>query len=186
MTSNPHDFTPRLAHAFADLPKLTSSFHLPVQSGSDRILGRMNRQYCREEYLERVGWIRDARADVSFSSDIIVGFPGETEEDFEDTLSLIERMRYSFVYAYKYSKRAGAPAERLTDVLPESVLDQRLQRLLALQDRITSERNRSVIGLDARSSCSAKTPSWKTRGMAAPIKADLHGFTLRGIFLARS
>jgi tRNA-2-methylthio-N6-dimethylallyladenosine synthase len=148
MTSNPHDFTPQLAQAFADLPKLTSSFHLPVQSGSDRILGRMNRQYCRAEYLERVSWIRDARPDVSFSSDIIVGFPGETEDEFEDTLSLIERMRYSFVYAYKYSKRAGTPAARFTDLLPESVLDQRLQRLFTLQDRITEEINRSEIGLE--------------------------------------
>jgi tRNA-2-methylthio-N6-dimethylallyladenosine synthase len=148
MTSNPHDFTPQLAQAFADLPKLTSSFHLPVQSGSDRILGRMNRQYCRAEYLERVAWIRKARPDVSFSSDIIVGFPGETEDEFEETLSLIERMRYSFVYAYKYSKRAGTPAARFTDLLPESVLDQRLQRLLALQDRITEELNRSEIGLE--------------------------------------
>lgn len=147
MTSNPHDFTPQLAQAFADLPKLTSSFHLPVQSGSDRILGRMNRQYCRAEYLERVAWIREARPDVAFSSDIIVGFPGETDSEFEETLSLVEQMQYAFVYAYKYSKRAGTPAARFTDLLPESVLDERLQRLLAAQDSITSELNRKEIGL---------------------------------------
>jgi tRNA-2-methylthio-N6-dimethylallyladenosine synthase len=146
MTSNPHDFTPALAQAFADLPKLASAFHLPVQSGSDRVLKRMNRQYTRAQYLDRVQMIRQARPDVAFSSDMIVGFPGETDEDFEDTLSLVREMRYAFVYAYKYSKRAGTPAARFKEMLPEEVLDERLQRLLALQDQITTDQNRNEIG----------------------------------------
>lgn len=146
MTSNPHDFTPALAQAFADLPKLTSAFHLPVQSGSDAILKKMNRQYTREQYLERVGLIREARPEIAFSTDLIVGFPGETEEDFEATLSLVQHMQYAFVYAYTYSKRAGTPAARFKATLDKSVLDERLQRLLALQDRITTEQNRNEIG----------------------------------------
>jgi tRNA-2-methylthio-N6-dimethylallyladenosine synthase len=146
MTSNPHDFTDELAQAFAEIPKLTSAFHLPVQSGSDRILTRMNRQYTRAQYLDRVQKIRAARPDVDFSSDIIVGFPGETEAEFEDTLSLVTEMRYAFVYAYKYSKRAGTPAARFKDLLPENVLDQRLQRLLRIQEQITLELNLAEIG----------------------------------------
>lgn len=145
-TSNPHDFTPQLADAFRDLPKLASSFHLPVQSGSDAILARMNRQYTRAEYLERVGWIRSARPDVAFSSDIIVGFPGETDQDFADTLSLVEEMQYAFIYAFKYSPRPGTAAARFRNCVPDEISDERLQRLLKLQDSITTRLNRAEIG----------------------------------------
>ncbi len=145
-TSNPHDFTPQLAQAFRDLPELTSAFHLPVQSGSDAILNRMNRQYGRSEYLERVQWLRLARPDMAFSTDIIVGFPGESESDFEDTLSLVEEMQYAFIYAFKYSKRSGTPATRFKEAVPDNVASQRLQRLLALQDRITLEQNLAEVG----------------------------------------
>lgn len=145
-TSNPHDFTPTLAQAFATLPKVTNSFHLPVQSGSDRILDRMNRQYTRREYFERVGWIRDVRPDIAFSTDIIVGFPGETEQDFEDTLSLVHEMQYSFIYAYKYSLRKGTPATRFKEQVPEDIKDKRLQVLLELQKKETLRQNLAEIG----------------------------------------
>jgi tRNA-2-methylthio-N6-dimethylallyladenosine synthase len=145
-TSNPHDFTPQLASAFRDLPKLASSFHLPVQSGSDAVLAKMNRQYTRAEYFERVGWIRSARPDVAFSTDIIVGFPGESEQDFADTLSLVEEMQYAFIYAFKYSRRPGTAAARFKNSVPEDVADQRLQRLLNLQDAITTRLNKAEIG----------------------------------------
>jgi tRNA-2-methylthio-N6-dimethylallyladenosine synthase len=145
-TSNPHDFTPSLAQAFADLPKLCNAFHLPVQSGSNKILERMNRQYTREEYLERVSWIRAVRPQIAFSTDIIVGFPGETEEDFEDTMSLVREMKYAFIYAFKYSLRKGTPATRFRDQIPESEKDRRLQALLALQRAETERQNLAEIG----------------------------------------
>lgn len=144
-TSNPHDFTPSLAKAFADLPKVTNSFHLAVQSGSDRILDRMNRQYTRKEYFERVKWIRDIRPDIAFSTDIIVGFPGETDEDFADTLSLVQEMQYAFIYAFKYSIRKGTPATRFKDQVPEEIKDSRLQILLDLQRKETERQNLSEI-----------------------------------------
>ena len=145
-TSNPHDFTPQLAQAFADLPQITNQFHLPVQSGSNEVLGRMNRQYTREEYLERVAWIRAVRPLVAFSTDIIVGFPGESDTDFEQTISLVEEMNYSFIYAFKYSPRPGTAAARFRDVVSEEVKDRRLQALLHLQNKITLRQNKAEIG----------------------------------------
>ncbi len=145
-TSNPHDFTPTLAKAFLDLPKVTNSFHLAVQSGSNKILDRMNRQYTREEYFERVQWIRDVRPEITFSTDIIVGFPGETEEDFKDTLSLVSEMQFGFIYAFKYSIRKGTPATRFHDQVPEEVKDRRLQALLELQKKETLRQNLAEIG----------------------------------------
>ncbi|KAB8029197.1 tRNA (N6-isopentenyl adenosine(37)-C2)-methylthiotransferase MiaB [Fluviispira multicolorata] len=144
-TSNPHDFTPTLADAFAKLPKVTNSFHLAVQSGSDRILDRMNRQYTRAEYFERVKWIRDVRPEIAFSTDIIVGFPGETEQDFEDTMSLVQEMQYAFIYAFKYSIRKGTPATRFKDQVPEEIKDRRLQMLLDLQKKETERQNLAEI-----------------------------------------
>lgn len=147
-TSNPHDFTPRLAKAFAALPVLCSHFHLPLQSGSDRILRRMNRKYTRTEYFERVRWLRDARPDMAFTTDIIVGFPGETEEEFEETLAVVREMRYASLFAFKYSPRPGTPAARFRDRIPEPVQDERLQRLLALQKTITEAENLKEVGQD--------------------------------------
>jgi len=145
-TSNPHDFTPAIAQAFADLPKVTNAFHLAVQSGSDKILDRMRRQYTRAEYLERVAWIRAVRPNIAFSTDIIVGFPGETDEDFEQTVSLVKEMKYAFIYAFKYSERKGTPAIRFKDQVPESIKDKRLQILLELQHKETLRQNLEEIG----------------------------------------
>lgn len=145
-TSNPHDFTPRLAQAFADVKKITNAFHLPVQSGSNAILSKMNRQYTREEYLERVQWIRQVRPQIAFSTDIIVGFPGETEEDFQQTMSLVEEMKYAFIYAFKYSPRKGTPAMRFKEQVPEHIKDQRLQALLELQRAETQRQHLGEIG----------------------------------------
>lgn len=145
-TSNPHDFTLSLAKAFKDLPKITDQFHLPVQSGSDKILDRMNRQYTRAQYFERVGWIRDVRPNIGFSTDIIVGFPGETDQDFEDTMSLVQEMNYSFIYAFKYSPRRGTPAVRFKDTIDEKVQDMRLQKLISFQKEITLKQHLAEIG----------------------------------------
>jgi tRNA-2-methylthio-N6-dimethylallyladenosine synthase len=144
-TSNPHDFTDDIVHAFRDLPKLTNAFHLPVQAGSDFMLDRMNRQYTREQYLDLVAKIRNVRPHMAFSTDIIVGFPGERDEDFEQTLSLVEQMNYAFIYAFKYSIRKGTPAARFKDQVPEDIKDKRLQKLLDMQKSETLRQNLAEI-----------------------------------------
>ncbi len=138
-TSNPHDFTQPLAQLFAEQPKLGRHIHLPVQAGSDRTLDRMKRKVTVETYLQRVQWLREAVPGIAISTDLIVGFPGETDEEFEDTLRLIEKVRYSFVYAFVYSPRKGTAAARFSEQVPEAVKVQRLARLNAAQDKITMD-----------------------------------------------
>lgn len=145
-TSNPHDFTKDLAELFASEPKLGRYIHLPVQSGSDRILQRMQRKVTAAEYLERVSWLRAAVPDIAISTDLIVGFPGETEEDFAATLALVEQVGFSFSFTFKYSPRNNTPAARYLDQVPEHVKEERLARLNALQNRITTSLNTSEIG----------------------------------------
>ena len=132
MTSHPKDFTDELIGVIADDPKICRHIHLPVQSGSSRILKRMNRRYTREEYLSLVGRIREAVPDVSLTTDIIVGFPGETEEDFRETLSLVEEVGYDSVFTFIYSKRSGTPAASMADQVAEEVIKERFDRLLDL------------------------------------------------------
>ena len=145
-TSNPHDFTRPLAQLFAEHPKLGKYIHLPVQSGNDRTLERMKRKVTVQEYMERIIWLREAVPDIAISTDLIVGFPGETDEEFEDTLKLVETVGYSFVFAFKYSSRKGTAAARFLDQVPEAVKDLRLSRLNALQDSITVAQNEREIG----------------------------------------
>lgn len=145
-TSNPHDFTKPLADLFASEPKLGLYMHLPVQAGNDRTLERMKRKVTVAEYMERIHWLRAAVPDIAISTDLIVGFPGETDEEFADTLKLIEDVRYSFVYAFKYSSRKGTAAARFLDQVPEEVKDQRLAQLNAVQNAITTEMNLAEIG----------------------------------------
>jgi tRNA-2-methylthio-N6-dimethylallyladenosine synthase len=138
-TSNPHDFTRPLARLFGEDPKMGRYIHLPVQAGHDRTLERMKRKVTVSEYMERVEWLRQAVPGIAISTDLIVGFPGETDDEFEETLRLVERVRFSFVFAFKYSSRRGTAAARFTDQVPEDIKDQRLSRLNALQDQITLE-----------------------------------------------
>ena len=138
-TSNPHDFTRPLARLFSSQPKMGRYIHLPVQSGSNSVLDRMRRKVTVEQYLERINWLRDEIPDIAISTDLIVGFPGETEAEFEDTLRLMSEVRFSFVYAFKYSSRRGTAAARFMDQIPENVKDARLNRLNAIQDVITAE-----------------------------------------------
>ena len=145
-TSNPHDFTLPLAQLFATTPKLGKYFHLPVQSGSDVILEKMRRKVTAAEYLRRVQWLRDAIPDMALSTDLIVGFPGERDVDFEATLALVEKVRYQFLYAFSYSPRKHTAAIRFKDQVPEEVKFKRLAALNALQDRITVEINEATIG----------------------------------------
>ena len=109
-TSHPNDFTREIVEAIDAIPALCDHFHLPVQSGSTRILRAMRRTYTREEYLEKISWIRAARRPISITTDIIVGFPGETEADFDDTLTLLDAVGYDGVFAFKYSPRPNTSA----------------------------------------------------------------------------
>ena len=135
-TSHPREFTPRLIEAYARLPKLVSYLHLPVQSGSDRILAAMKRGYTALEYKSIVRRIRDARPDISLSSDFIIGFPGETEVDFEATMKLIEDVGFDASFSFVYSPRPGTPAASLPDDTPHDV---KMQRLYRLQERINAQ-----------------------------------------------
>lgn len=146
MTSHPKDASDRLIEAMATEDKIVKHFHLPVQSGSNRVLQRMNRKYTAESYLETLSKLRAAVPDVSITSDIIVGFPGETDEDFEDTLRMLEAARYDMIFSFIYSPRNGTPAAKMEDQIPHEVSTERFERLLAVQNRISDERNARFLG----------------------------------------
>jgi len=133
-TSHPRDIDDSLIAAHRDLPSLMPHLHLPVQSGSDRILAAMNRRHTRADYLDAIARLRTARPDIAFSSDFIIGFPGESDSDFNDTLSLVEEVGYAGAFSFKYSPRPGTPAAEM-EQLPEPVKNERLQTLQAAIDR---------------------------------------------------
>jgi len=146
VTSYPRDFTPRMVEQVGKHPNICPYLHLPVQSGSDRILRRMGRGYGRELYLDLVRQLRHARPELALSTDLIVGFPGETDEDFQQTLDLVEEVRFASVYAFKYSPRPGTAAPRLDGEVEPQVADERLQRIFEAQGRIQREINQSLVG----------------------------------------
>jgi len=131
MTSHPNDMTEGLIAAHGDVEKLMPFLHLPVQSGSDRILKAMNRSHSRDSYMRILDRVRAVRPDIAFSGDFIVGFPGETDADFEDTLSLVREVGHAQAYSFKYSPRPGTPAADMADQIPMKIMDERLQRLQA-------------------------------------------------------
>jgi tRNA-2-methylthio-N6-dimethylallyladenosine synthase len=145
-TSNPHDFSPQLAKLFANTKALGRYMHLPVQSGNDEILERMRRKVTVETYMERIAWLRAIDPEFSISTDLIVGFPGETEEQFEDTIKLVQQVRYSFIYAFTYSSRKNTAAARFRDQVDEVEKKRRLARLNSVQDEIIREIHASEIG----------------------------------------
>ena len=149
-TSHPGDMTDELIAAHGEVEKLMPYLHLPVQSGSNRILKTMNRSHTVETYLATLEKMRAARTDIALSGDFIVGFPGETEEDFEATLQIVDAVRYASAYSFKYSARPGTPAAVMEDQIPREIMDDRLQRL---QARITENQlafNRSRIGVETQ------------------------------------
>ena len=150
MTSHPRDMLSGMCDdliaAHEDLPALMPYVHLPVQSGSDRMLAAMNRKHTRKEYLEAIARLRAARADLAFTSDFIVGFPGETEQDFRDTLALAEEVNFATAYTFMYSSRPGTPAAELVDQVPEAEKAERLQRLQAVITRQWRAFNASFVG----------------------------------------
>src|SRR5216117_2382860 len=145
-TSNPYNLTPKLIRAMRDVPKVWEYFHLPLQSGSNRVLERMNRGYTRERYLELVAEIRDAVPTMAFSTDLIVGFPGETEADFGETLDMVERVGYDNVFVFRYSRRPGTPAAAMADQVSEDVKAGRNTRLLEAAARTSAERSGRLAG----------------------------------------
>jgi tRNA-2-methylthio-N6-dimethylallyladenosine synthase len=146
-TSHPRDMTDDLIAAHRDLPSLMPYLHLPVQSGSDRILAAMNRRHGRDDYFRLVDRIRAARPDIALSGDFIVGFPGETDADFADTLELIERVGYASAFSFKYSPRPGTPAAAAAGQIADAIKVERLARLQALIDRQTRDFNLSRLGM---------------------------------------
>ncbi len=148
MTSHPKDLSDELISAMAELPSVCKQLHLPVQSGSDAVLERMNRRYTAEKYLALVEKLREAMPGIGLSTDIIVGFPGETEQDFEATMELDRLARYDSAYTFLYSKRRGTRAAEMPDQVPEEIMKERIYRLIAQQEKITAEKLAAFVGTE--------------------------------------
>ena len=145
-TSHPNDMTQGLIDAHRDIESLMPFLHLPVQAGSDRVLKAMNRSHTRDSYLRLLDRVRAVRPDIALSGDFIVGFPGETDAEFEDTLSLVDAVGYAQAYSFKYSPRPGTPAASIIEQVPEAVMDERLQRLQAALNRDQHAFNAATVG----------------------------------------
>ncbi len=146
MTSHPKDLSAELIDVMAKYPAICNQLHLPVQSGSTVVLERMNRRYTKEQYLSLVEAIRARIPSVTLSTDIITGFPGETEEDFCETLDLVGKIRYDAAYTFIYSRRVGTPAAEYPDQIEEAVVKDRFNRLLELQNTVCRELNEACVG----------------------------------------
>ena len=146
MTSHPKDLSDELIACFGDCKKICHNIHLPVQSGSDEVLRRMNRHYNRERYMEIVEKLRATCPDLSISTDIIVGFPGETEEDFQDTLSLVREVEYDSAFTFIYSPRVGTPAAKYDNQIPENIKHDRFDRLVDEVNRCSAKKNSEYLG----------------------------------------
>ncbi|WP_238887698.1 tRNA (N6-isopentenyl adenosine(37)-C2)-methylthiotransferase MiaB [Mycobacterium sp. IDR2000157661] len=143
---HPAEFTDDVIEAMAETPNVCPTLHMPLQSGSDRILRAMRRSYRAERYLGIIDRVRAAIPHAAITTDLIVGFPGETEDDFQATLDVVERARFASAFTFQYSKRPGTPAAELADQVPKAVVAERYQRLIELQERISLEENRAQIG----------------------------------------
>lgn len=148
MTSHPVDITINLMQAIRDLPSLCEFVHFPLQAGSNRILKKMHRIYTVEEYLEKVAQLREIVPNVSLGTDIIVGFPTETEEEFQQTYHWVKKIKYSVAFIFAYSARKGTPAFRWKDDIPEEVKNDRLHRLLSLYEEIAAEEKKAMLGTE--------------------------------------
>jgi tRNA-2-methylthio-N6-dimethylallyladenosine synthase len=145
-TSHPRDFTKDIVDVIDAVPTLCDHVHLPVQSGSSRVLDAMFRDYTREEYLERIAWLKSAKREISLTTDIIVGFPGETEEEFRETLTLLTEVRYDGVFSFKYSPRPNTPALQYADSIADAEKSRRLQILQEHQREIQRASYRRHVG----------------------------------------
>jgi tRNA-2-methylthio-N6-dimethylallyladenosine synthase len=145
-TSHPRDLSEELINCFAEEEKLCDHIHLPVQSGSNRVLALMNRGYTVEEYAEKVDHLRKVCPQISITSDIIVGFPTETKNDYQETIDMMEKIRFDSIFSFKYSERKGTAAQKLEGKIPEAEKLMRLQQLQELQDQHTLEKNTALEG----------------------------------------
>jgi tRNA-2-methylthio-N6-dimethylallyladenosine synthase len=180
-TSHPRDFGRDIVEAIDAVPSLCDHVHLPVQSGSTRVLDAMQRLYTREQYLERIGWIKSAKRDIAITTDIIVGFPGETEPEFEQTLSLLDEVGYDGVFSFKYSPRPNTPALSLEDAIADQEKARRLEVLMSRQRLLQISRNKKYIGMvldvmvegrnEARQQWIGRTSQNKTLNFSAPAEA---------------
>lgn len=146
MTSHPKDLSDKLIQAYRDCEKLCDYIHLPVQSGSSKILKKMNRKYTKDDYLRLVEKLKAAVPHIAISTDIITGFPGETEEDFEETLDLVRRVEYDSAFTFLYSIRKGTPAAEYEDQIPEEIKHERFNRLVELVNEISARKNAAYVG----------------------------------------
>lgn len=153
MTNHPKDLTEDMVKAIANSTKTTKSIHLPVQSGSDRILTLMNRHYSREVYLEKVNMIRRYIPDIAITTDIMVGFPTEADEDFNDTLELVKKVRFAGAFTFVYSPRSGTPAAKMEGQIPEDVSKERIMQLIDLQNSINREQSKDYLGKEIEVLC---------------------------------
>ena len=184
-TSNPYNLTPRLIRAIRDVPKVVEYLHLPVQSGSDRILGRMHRGYTKARYLELIDEIKGTVPDIALSTDIIVGFPGETDADFAETVDVVERVAYDNAFVFRYSRRPGTPAADMSDQVPDAVKAERNAVLLEVTGRIAARQSRRLAGrvlpvlVDGVSRKDAREASGRTRCNRV-VNFDARGRALLG------
>ncbi len=182
-TSHPRDFGKDIVEAIEAVPTLCDHVHLPVQSGSSRVLDLMKRLYTREQYLERIAWMKSARRDISITTDIIVGFPGETEQDFEETIDLLKEVEYDGMFSFKYSPRPNTPALQYPDSIPESEKAMRLSVLQERQKQIQTGRNHRHLGQvlevmveghnQARRQWIGRTSQHKVLNFTAPADREL-------------
>jgi len=195
-TSHPRDFGRDIVEAIDAVPALCDHVHLPVQSGSTRVLDAMQRLYTREQYLERIAWIKAAKRDISITTDVIVGFPGETEADLQETLSLLDEVGYDSIFAFKYSPRPNTPALHLEDAIPD---DEKVRRLAVLQDKqrqIQTHRNKKCLGEisevmvegrnDMRQQWIGRTSKNMTLNFTAPGDARLLAGSYTKVFITNS
>ena len=183
-TSHPRDFGRDIIEAIDAVPTLCDHVHLPVQSGSARVLAAMQRLYTRDEYMERISWIKAAQREISITSDIIVGFPGETEAEFEETLSLLDEVEYDSIFGFKYSPRPTTPALSLQDAIPDGEKARRLAVLNEKQRMIQKRRNEKCLGStlevmvesrnEARGQWSGRTSQNKVFNFTAPSDTKLN------------
>ena len=187
-TSHPKDITDEVIRAFGSLKSLQPALHLPVQSGSDRILKEMNRRYDSKHYLELIDKLRDARPDIALSTDIIVGFPGDTEEDFNATYELVKKVGYHQVFTFIYSKREGTPAAKIEDDTPKEVIQERFDKLVDLVAEKAYELNQQDLNTNMdvlfegtskkeKSVLVGKTPKNQTVHVAIPDNKKASDFT---------
>jgi len=195
-TSHPRDFGRDIIHAIDAVPTLCDHVHLPVQSGSTRVLDAMQRLYTRDQYLERIAWMKAAKREISITTDVIVGFPGETELDFDETLGLLEEVGFDAVFAFKYSPRPNTPSLKLEDAIPDEEKARRLEVLMARQRDIQTRSYQRYIGTncevmvegrnEARVQWMGRTTHNKTLNFTAPPAANLNSGSYAPVLVTSS